>query len=38
MDRPERRNAAGLAGHRRQRNQCANGATGRQKRSTGPGY
>ncbi len=30
-DRPERRNAARLAGYRRQRNQCANGATGRQK-------
>ena len=25
-------------GERRQRNQCANGATGRQKRPTGPGY
>ncbi len=28
----------GLAGYCRQRNQCANGATGRQKRSTGPGH
>lgn len=37
-DWAERRNAAGLAGYRRQCNQCANGATGRQKRSTGPGY
>ncbi len=38
VDWTERRNAAGLAGYRRQRNQCANGATGRQKRSTGSGY
>ena len=29
---------AGLAGYRRQRNQCENGATGRQKRPTGAGY
>lgn len=30
-----RRNAAGLAGYRRQRNQCAIGATGRQKGQQG---
>ena len=38
VDGPERRNEAGMAGYRRQRNQCANGATGRQKRPAGAGY
>ena len=38
MQVTERGDAAGLAGYRRQRNQCENGATGRQKRPTGAGY